>query len=258
MDAGAVLREVLREVGVAEDVDATAAEYLGSMCTDLLAEQTRDAGDWVAVMGPVLEDWIDADKAQEVCQKTVDKLFGDATEVPETAFPAVQAEPKPTSFGVGDACEARFWEDNQWYGARVIAVGNPPGTYSVVFTEYGNEEEVARSEIRLVGGGNKSAVAESQAQPAASTDSTEVAQGTDGEGLLVRLDKMHLGFMGGRLLLEDTDLHLRAGRSYGLVGANGAGKSTLLRRIAQKDMPGFPQKLRVVYVEHEVPMHHAL
>jgi elongation factor 3 len=70
--------------------------------------------------------------------------------------------------------------------------------------------------------------------------------------VLLHMEKMHLGFMSGRMLLVKADLHLERGHRYGLVGQNGAGKTTLMRRIAKKDMPDFPVTLNVVFVEHEI------
>jgi iron complex transport system ATP-binding protein len=43
--------------------------------------------------------------------------------------------------------------------------------------------------------------------------------------------------MGGRALVQDATLDLRAGEVLGLIGPNGAGKSTLLRMLAGLDRP---------------------
>ena len=40
----------------------------------------------------------------------------------------------------------------------------------------------------------------------------------------------------GKMLLENTDVTITAGRRYGLVGPNGMGKSTLLRLIARRQV----------------------
>lgn len=55
----------------------------------------------------------------------------------------------------------------------------------------------------------------------------------------------------GKLLLENTQLSVTAGRRYGLVGPNGKGKSTLLRLIARRQIP-VPEALDVLLVEQEV------
>ena len=52
----------------------------------------------------------------------------------------------------------------------------------------------------------------------------------------------------GKLLLENTQLTVTAGRRYGLVGPNGKGKSTLLRLIARRQIP-VPEALDVLLVE---------
>mmetsp|Transcript_17779 Transcript_17779/g.53537 ORF Transcript_17779/g.53537 Transcript_17779/m.53537 type:complete len:803 (+) Transcript_17779:248-2656(+) len=55
----------------------------------------------------------------------------------------------------------------------------------------------------------------------------------------------------GKLLLENTDVNITAGRRYGLVGPNGMGKSTLLHLIMKRRLP-VPAGLDVLLVEQEV------
>jgi ATPase subunit of ABC transporter with duplicated ATPase domains len=55
--------------------------------------------------------------------------------------------------------------------------------------------------------------------------------------------------IGGRPVLEDTELRLFSGVKYGLVGRNGVGKSTLFKAIGYKIITGFPKNIRVLYVE---------
>jgi len=59
---------------------------------------------------------------------------------------------------------------------------------------------------------------------------------------------------GGKILLNNARLILKRGRRYGLCGANGVGKSTLMKAIAANKVDGFPppDKLRTVYVEHDI------
>lgn len=57
----------------------------------------------------------------------------------------------------------------------------------------------------------------------------------------------------GKLLLENTQLTVTAGRRYGLVGPNGKGKSTLLRLIARRQIP-VPEALDVLLVEQVLPV----
>lgn len=55
----------------------------------------------------------------------------------------------------------------------------------------------------------------------------------------------------GKLLLENTQVTITAGRRYGLVGPNGRGKSTLLRLLARREVP-VPENIDVLLVEQEV------
>lgn len=59
---------------------------------------------------------------------------------------------------------------------------------------------------------------------------------------------------GAKILLNNTGLHLKRGKRYGLCGPNGCGKSTLMRAIANGQVEGFPppEELKTVYVEHDL------
>jgi ATP-binding cassette, subfamily F, member 3 len=61
-----------------------------------------------------------------------------------------------------------------------------------------------------------------------------------------------LSYGGGRDLLLETHLAISHGHRYGLMGPNGCGKSTLLKRIASRNVPGWPLHLSVRMVEQEV------
>ncbi|KAL1866609.1 hypothetical protein VTK73DRAFT_4615 [Phialemonium thermophilum] len=50
-------------------------------------------------------------------------------------------------------------------------------------------------------------------------------------------------------ILSNAKLRLKAGQRYALVGRNGSGKSTLLRAIAEKLIPGVPEKTRVAILQ---------
>ncbi|KAK3997790.1 putative ABC ATPase [Cladorrhinum sp. PSN332] len=52
-----------------------------------------------------------------------------------------------------------------------------------------------------------------------------------------------------RDILVDTDLRLKAGVHYGLLGRNGSGKSTLLRALAAKVIPGLSLATRIVLLQ---------
>lgn len=58
----------------------------------------------------------------------------------------------------------------------------------------------------------------------------------------------------GKVLLENTQCAITAGRRYGLVGPNGKGKSTLLRLLARRQIP-VPEGLDVLLVEQVMPPH---
>lgn len=59
---------------------------------------------------------------------------------------------------------------------------------------------------------------------------------------------------GALTLLNNTNLHLKQNRFYGLLGPNNCGKTTLMRAIANEQVEGFPKKdeLRTIFVEHEI------
>jgi elongation factor 3 len=59
---------------------------------------------------------------------------------------------------------------------------------------------------------------------------------------------------GSLTLLNNTHLHLKQNRFYGLLGPNNCGKTTLMRAIANEQVEGFPKKdeLKTIFVEHEI------
>ena len=62
-----------------------------------------------------------------------------------------------------------------------------------------------------------------------------------------------LGY-GAKILLNNTRLHLKRGKRYGVCGHNGCGKTTLMRAIANGQVENFPpaDELKTVYVEHDI------
>ena len=58
--------------------------------------------------------------------------------------------------------------------------------------------------------------------------------------------------IGGKALLESTQLKLTKGRKYGLIGRNGIGKTTMLSEMVRKEIIGFPKDIHVSLVEQEV------
>lgn len=51
----------------------------------------------------------------------------------------------PVSWQPGDGCMAKYWEDNKFYPVKVTAVSSK--TAVVLFTDYGNHEEVLLSDM---------------------------------------------------------------------------------------------------------------
>lgn len=58
---------------------------------------------------------------------------------------------------------------------------------------------------------------------------------------------------GTRVLLHQTPLKLKIGRTYGILGSNGAGKSTLMRAMVNHTLQNFPY-ISTAYFEHHIPM----
>ena len=67
---------------------------------------------------------------------------------------------------------------------------------------------------------------------------------------------------GAKILLNNTYLHLKRGKRYGLCGPNGCGKSTLMRAISNGQVEGFPppEELKTVrrLEEAALPQYHTL
>jgi elongation factor 3 len=59
---------------------------------------------------------------------------------------------------------------------------------------------------------------------------------------------------GTKILLHNTNLRLRRGGKYGLLGGNDSGKTTLMRAIANGSVEGFPDpsEVRTVFVEADI------
>ncbi|KAF2193307.1 ARM repeat-containing protein [Zopfia rhizophila CBS 207.26] len=59
---------------------------------------------------------------------------------------------------------------------------------------------------------------------------------------------------GAKILLNQTNLRLKRGQRYGLLGPNGSGKTTLMRAINNEQVEGFPKQseVKTVYVEHDL------
>merc|ERR1719261_1742295 len=86
---------------------------------------------------------------------------------------------------------------------------------------------------------------------AANAIEAEEAEGEEGEDLCNCV--FTLGY-GSLTLLNNTRLHLKRGKNYGLLGANDCGKTTLMRAINNEQVDGFPPKseLKTAFVEHGI------
>merc|ERR1719326_1245016 len=59
---------------------------------------------------------------------------------------------------------------------------------------------------------------------------------------------------GTKILLHNTQMKLKRGRRYGLLGGNDSGKTTLMRSIVNNQVEGFPDinEIRTVFVESDI------
>ncbi|EKX35623.1 hypothetical protein GUITHDRAFT_155433 [Guillardia theta CCMP2712] len=81
----------------------------------------------------------------------------------------------------------------------------------------------------------------------------DAAEDEEDEGEDLCNCEFSLGY-GAKILLNNTRLHLKRGKRYGICGHNGCGKSTLMRAIANGQVDNFPppEVLKTVYVEHDI------
>ncbi len=75
----------------------------------------------------------------------------------------------------------------------------------------------------------------------------------DDEGVKLYKGVFSLAY-GTLTLLNNTKLHLKRDKFYGLLGPNNCGKSTMMRAIANEQVEGFPKRdeLKTIFVEHEI------
>ena len=73
------------------------------------------------------------------------------------------------------------------------------------------------------------------------------------EGFDLYKGKFSLAY-GTLTLLNNTHIHLKKNRFYGLLGPNNCGKTTLMRAIVNEQVEGFPKRdeLKTIFVEHEI------
>ena len=58
--------------------------------------------------------------------------------------------------------------------------------------------------------------------------------------------------VGGKTLLDSTNVKLVYGTKYGLVGRNGIGKTCLMNALARNEFPKMPIHLQILLVEQEI------
>jgi elongation factor 3 len=72
------------------------------------------------------------------------------------------------------------------------------------------------------------------------------------EKLICRVPNFLLMYGGSpEPLLKNTTFEVVRGHRYGIVGTNGSGKTTLMARIANKDIAGLPESLKVAHLRHD-------
>ena len=106
------------------------------------------------------------------------------------------------------------------------AFGEVQGALSWIVDNYASLTEWRATVTRLIGFRDALEVAHSAAHEG---EGMRAAFGAPG---VVSLQGLHLILPGGRILLEDAALELRAGQRVLLTGASGSGKSTLFRALA--------------------------
>ncbi|XP_063298950.1 ATP-binding cassette sub-family F member 3 [Pelobates fuscus] len=91
---------------------------------------------------------------------------------------------------------------------------------------------------------------EASASQAASKKENRIENSGKNKSYDIRIENFDVSF-GERVLLTGAELHLAAGRRYGLVGRNGLGKTTLLKMLASRNLR-VPSHISILHVEQEV------
>ena len=83
---------------------------------------------------------------------------------------------------------------------------------------------------------------------------TKVAEVDDDDGAEELCNTRFTLAYGSKILLHNTDLKLKRGYKYGLLGGNDSGKTSLMRSISSCQIEGFPDRsvLRSVFVEADI------
>jgi hypothetical protein len=146
-----VLKDFFRIITIMEG-EETAAELRGKVAeynnqlaeVDALLEAEPDNSEYLQIKTDLLD----------VIALTKDLLkIKEAEESASTPVKTLPFIPPTTSsvhanfFAVGTICEGRYSADGQWYKAKINAILEG-GKYHVTYTDYGNEEVVAITDIR--------------------------------------------------------------------------------------------------------------
>ena len=108
-----------------------------------------------------------------------------------------------------------------------------------------NIKRAMKEALKLKGKHEKLGIVEASSTIHCTKASTAVLQSND-----IHAENFSMNY-GKLTLLENTTLHIVAGRRYGLVGRNGCGKSTLMRHIAKREVD-FNPNLTILHVEQEI------
>ena len=231
-----------------------AALVIDNMCK-LVAEPMD-----MAPFGPILEpkltrnaEEIASEEIREFCQRALTTLRNAMGEAADTVVP-------PPAMTTADMLTIL----TEVIPAEVAASAGPLLEHSVLMchfklaSERRLEEDVTAAAVKpylstiMAADAAETATASFQEKCA-----TIIAAAAKDEGYVMQEDDLcHIEFSlayGGKVLLQNSKLHLKKGHRYGLIGANGVGKTTLMRAIANNQLEEFPNDiLRTIFVEHDL------
>lgn len=151
------------------------------------------------------------------------------TECNAQSVPVEISDIQYLSILVTNMCNNHFFEEESWY--KVFSDYQSVLTKEVLSTVLVNILNYAKSLYEI---------------------KEEVFEDTE-EGKNLYQGNFSLAY-GALTLLNNTHLHLKQNRFYGLLGPNNCGKTTLMRAISHEQIEGFPKQdeLKTVFVEHEI------
>lgn len=238
--------------------DETLREYCASMLDE--AEDTSSAGSIFEVIGDFLissEFCADESAAMDLCRKLASVHSGVVDEEQEKAQSAAPAQRRG-----GYDLSFRETEDEAKF--MYVSLG-PQKEYNSCFENTLDDvyEDMDNRKAHL-----KKKVEEEARRAAAAIQRQEEALRREREEALrtlpsrlnrstaatsdIHVDNITISSPSGEILMDEGKIRFVYGRKYGMVGRNGCGKSTFIRAMARRDIPGFPQDLRVLHVAQEV------